>query len=229
MRGERNLTPANQEAFARALKLSDTEAEFFGWLVKLGQATSDLERNEAWERISTTQRALGARRVEGAAFECLTHWYYPAIRELAHRADFIADADWLAARLRPTITPAEAQRALDVLFEFELLARDPDGRIRVTDATVVTAPEVAGLAVHNYHYGMLARAREAVERFDPEERLLCGSTLAVPEHLLEQVRQEVFALHERVLNLCDREASADGRVYQLSVCLFPLSDAPESN
>lgn len=229
MRGQRNLTGANQAAFAKAMKLTEAESEFFGLLVKLGQATSDKERSEAWERIRATQRFLEARRVDGAAFECLTQWYYTAIRELAHRPGFVAEAEWVAARLRPQIDPTDAQRALDVLFEFELLARDADGTIHVTDATVVTAPEVAGLAVHDYHYGMLERAREAVERFEPEERLLCGSTMAVPEHLLEQVRREVLALHERVLNICDSEPAVAGRVYQLSVALFPLSDRPGSS
>ena len=100
IRGDRNLTAFTTEAFARAMKLPASEAAFFGLLVKLGQATTDEERNEAWERIAATRRFREARTVEGAGFEYLSHWYYPAIRELALRPDFVADPDWVAERLR---------------------------------------------------------------------------------------------------------------------------------
>lgn len=226
MRGERNLTPATAEAFVKAMKLPASQADFFSLLVKLGQASTDEERNEAWERIAATRRFREARRVEGAGVEYLSHWFYPAIRELAHRPDFRADPAWIAGTLRPRISVAKATRALELLFELELLAEHSDGRVRPTDASVVTPHEVVGLAVHNYHHSMIARADEALETIDQEERQFGALTVAISSELLGRLKQEIAAFQERVLHLCDDDPEPD-RVVQLNIQLFPLSDPRE--
>ncbi|MEQ1501028.1 MAG: TIGR02147 family protein [Myxococcota bacterium] len=222
--GHRNLTGATAEAFAAAMKLGAAEATFFAHLVELGQATTDGERNEAWERIAATRRFRDARRIDGAGFEYLSSWFYPAIRELAYRPDFVDDAEWIARTLRPKITVARARRAVDALVGMGMLVADADGRLRPADASVVTPHEVAGLAVHNYHHGMLERAREAIAAFDPEERHFGGVTVAVPASLVQRLKQEVAAFQERVLNLCDTASEPRDRVYQLNLQLFPLTE-----
>lgn len=227
VRGDRNLTAATTEAFVRAMKLSVPDAAFFGLLVQLGQATTDTERNDAWERIAATRRFREARLVEGAGFAYLSHWYYPAIRELAHRDDFRADPAWIASTLRPRITAAKATRALRELMAMRLLV-EHEGRVRPAEASVVTPHEVAGLAVHNYHAGMLARAREAIDAFDPEERHFGGLTVAVPADLVPRLKEELVAFQERVLNLCDSASGASDQVYQVNLHLFPLSAPRES-
>ncbi len=224
--GKRNLTPATTEAFARAMKLKVAEAAFFSYLVQLDQAKTSSERNRAWTLISATRRFRDARHIEGEGFEYLSHWYYPAIRELAHRPDFQANADWIAANLRPTITVAKARRALEALQSMQLLVEE-DGETRPAEASVVTPHEVAGLAVHNYHQGMLARATEAIDGFEPEERHFGGVTVAVPAALVAHLKEEVAAFQERLLDLCDNTEQPADVVYQLNLHLFPLSSNRE--
>lgn len=226
--GKRNLTPATTESFATAMRLSTPDAAFFGLLVELGQAETDSDRNEAWERIAATRRFREARKIEGDGFEYLSRWYYPAIRELAHRPDFRDDPEWIARTLKPEISPARARRAVDALLGMGLLVRAPDGRLHPSEASVVTPHEVAGLAVHNYHHGMLERAREAIDGFSPEERHLGGVTVAVPASLVPRLKQEVAAFQERILHLCDTAPELRDRVYQLNLQLFPLSEPRES-
>lgn len=222
--GKRNLTPATVEAFAAAMSLATAEATFFGLLVELGQAETDTERNRAWERIAATRRFREARKIDGAGFEYLSSWYYPAIRELAHRPDFRDDPDWIASVLRPKITAAKARRAVDALLGMGMLLRTDEGAIRPTEASVVTPHEVAGLAVHNYHHGMLDRAKEAIDAFDPDLRHFGGVTVGVPAALVPKLKREVAAFLERVLDLCDTSTDPKLGVYQLNVQLFPLSD-----
>lgn len=229
--GKRNLTPATVESFVQALRIGAAEGSFFGLLVDLGQAETDSERNRAWERIAATRRFREARKIEGAGFEYLSSWFYPAIRELAHRPDFRDDPEWIARTLRPKITAAKARKALDALLGVGMLVR-VDGAIRPAEASVVTPHEVAGLAVHNYHHGMLDRAKEAIGAFEPDQRHFGGLTVAVPPSLVPRLKLEVAAFLERVLDLCDAPPAdrddaapeAKDRVYQLNVQLFPLSD-----
>jgi uncharacterized protein (TIGR02147 family) len=228
MGGKRNLTPATTEAFARAMGLKVAEVDFFRHLVKLDQAKTSSERNQAWAKISATRNFREARHVEGAGFDYLSHWYYPAIRELVMRSDFQSDPAWVASQLRPTISTAKARRALDALQAMELLVDGDDG-LRVAEASVVTPHEVAGLAVHNYHQGMLGRAMDAIDAFDPEERHLGAVTAAIPASLVQTLKDEVTAFQERILDLCDRAEGEPDIVYQLNLQLFPLSASREDS
>ncbi len=224
--GKRNLTPATVEAFVGALGLATERATFFARLVALDQARSEDERNAAWAHISASRRFRAARELEGAGFEYLSQWYYPAIRELAWRPDFDPDPGWIAKRLRPRITESQARKAVERLLAMGLLAAE-DGRTRPADGSVVTPHEVSSLAVRNYHRGMLGLARDSIERFPGTERHLSAVTVCIPRSLVPRLKQELDAFQERLLDLCDAEVDRAEQVHQLHLCLFPLSTAEE--
>lgn len=220
--GKRNLSPSMADGFVRALGLSSSSADFFRDLVALDQAPSDAERNAAWERISAHRRFRSARSIEGAAFAYLSSWVIPATRELAMRSDFVAEPEWVARALQPPVTAAAAKEALSVLFDLGMLVWR-DGRAVPCDVSVATPHQVRGLAAHNYHRQMLERALGAIEGVRSSERHLVGVTVAVPERIVPELKAELDRLQERLLHLCDEHSSEAERVYQLELCLFPLS------
>ena len=191
---------------------------------QLDQAETAEARNEAWARVSASQRFRRARPLDDSTMRYLSNWYYPATRELALRSDFRADPRWIARQLRPPISVAQARDALRTLEELDLLA-EQDGRLRPTDVSVVTPHEVAGLAAHNYHREMIRRADEALEGADPEERHFCAVTVGIPASLVPILKDELNAFQERLLDLCDAEAEQAEQVYQLNLHLLPLSRA----
>jgi len=223
--GKRNLTPTNRDGFVRALRLSRAEAIFFVDLVDLDQARTEDDKNAAWERVAASRRFRSARPIEGGMFAYLSNWYYPATRELALRADFVADPAWVASRLQPRITRTQARDALETLFALGMLRR-VDGRVQAVDISLATANEVAGLALHNYHRQMLERAQDSIVGTLAPERHLLGVTVAVPTRLVSRLKSELDSVQERLLHLCDEHASEAERVYQLQLCLFPLSSDP---
>jgi len=217
----RNLTPALVERFSAATKLTAEEARFFGLLVALDQAQEPDERNRVWEKIAASRRFLAARRIEGESFRYVSRWYYPAIRELARRSDFEADPAWIAQTLVPRITTAQARDALRALVDLGMLT-EVDGRMQQTEGAVVTPREVAGLAAHNYHQGMLERAIDGIRGFKAVERHYTGVTVCVPEALMPQLKKELNVFAERLLEICDSAEGAE-RVLQINLNLFPLS------
>lgn len=223
IKGKRNLTSATTAAFCKAMSLSEEESSCFDLLVQLDRATTDQERTELFGRLAAMRRFQAARRIEGDSFRYLSCWYIPAIRELATCAGFRADPEWIAATVCPAITPAQAQEALDVLAGLGMLHVAEDGAVSVADGSLVTPRQVAGLAAHNYHRGMLARATESIERHRAAERHLGGVTVAVPTELLPQLKQALAEFQERILDLCDGAEGARARVYQVGLQLFPLS------
>jgi len=226
--GRRNLTSSTREAFAKAMKLTAREGRVFADLVALDQAETDAERAEAWQRIRADRRFRGARRIEGEAFDCLSHWYYTAIHELANRRDFRAEPAWIARQLRPQITTDEARRALEALVSLGLLVQGEDGHHTTADASLTTPHQVTGLAVHNYHRDMSRRAHDAVTDFSAEERHMLGLTVSIPARLVPELKAELNAVQARLLDLCDAADGPAEQVFQLNLQLFPLSTGPES-
>ena len=156
MDGERNLGPETVPKFVSALGLTGEAAAFFCDLVTFTQAQSVAEKNRAFERIAASRRFRKARRIDGELFQYLSHWFYPAVRELAARPDFQDNPKWIASQLRPRIAPADAERALGLLLSLGLVVRDEKtGRIVRGEPTLTTEHEVRSLAVKNFHRQML--------------------------------------------------------------------------
>jgi uncharacterized protein (TIGR02147 family) len=225
--GRRGVTPAMLQPFSKAMGLRAEERRYFGLLIDLDRASDPEKRNSVWEKIAARRRFMGAHAIEGDSFRYLSDWTFPAIRELAARADFRADAAWIAATLRPQITRPHAQRALDALFELGMLIEDKDGSVTQADGAVVTPREVLGLAVHNYHQGMIDRARDGIVAFKAVERHYTGVTVCIPEALMPKIKEEINTFAERLLELCDGAEAPSERVYQFHMMAFPLSGSPE--
>lgn len=224
--GRRNLTHSSAEGFVRALGLSTTEARFFRLLVDLEQASTPAEKNAAWSGIAASKRFREARRVAGDSMRYLSTWYVPVIRELARRPDFQADPAWIARQLRPPIRPSEAEEALELLLDLDLLKRTDEG-IAQSGGTVATAREVAGLAAHNYHQGMLERAQSALHEVASTERHFLAVTVTAPQSLLPTLKEELNALQDRILDLCGGTDAGIDPVMQFHLHFFPLSHGDE--
>lgn len=140
--GKRNLSPESIEKFAEALELSRRERQFFADLVEFDQSPSPVDRANAFERVAASRRFREARRIDSGFFRYLSTWYIPVIREMVARKDFNPDPAWIAAEVYPPIRPEDAERALELLFELELLVRDDQGRVSRGDPSLTTGHEV---------------------------------------------------------------------------------------
>jgi len=222
MDGDRNLGPQAVEKVALALKLDRDGAEFFAQLVAMNQAQTVAERNRAFERVAANRRFRAAKKLDGPLFEYLTHWYYPAIRELAARADFVEDPAWIAAEIDPPIESRQAKTALRTLEKLGLLIRTEAGKLERGDASLTTGHEVRSVVIPAYHLQMIERAARAVEDVPPEARDVSALTVCIREATLSDLKGKIRRFREEMMDRCDSETAPE-RVYQLCIQLFPLS------
>lgn len=227
MDGDRNLSADSVQKFAKALVLDGEETRFFADLVAFNQTDEIDEKNAAFERLSASRRFRQARRLDSDMFHYLSYWYYPAIREMAARPDFVAEPDWIAERLFPKVDVAQVEEALDVLLEMGLLVREDDGSITRGDPSLTTGHEVRSLAIGNYHRQMLHRAAESIQTVPSERRDISALTVCISSERVEEIKAEIHAFRERLLNLSDSDEAPE-HVYQLNIQLFPMTDVDES-
>jgi uncharacterized protein (TIGR02147 family) len=226
--GQRNLTAQSAEKFAAALGLSSKETAFFRELVGFNQATTAAEKNRYFERIGSYRRHRAVRALERQAFEYLSRWYYPAVRELVSCQGFRDDPEWIAAQLIPPITPAEARRALDLLLELGLLERGDDGTLQQGAPLLSTGPEVRSLAVGNFHRQMMERASSAIDEVPRERRDISGVTVSLSARAFRMFKEKIIALRAELLELSAEEKEAT-RVVQFNFQVFPLAITKEED
>jgi len=225
--GERNLGADSVARFTQALGLEGADAEFFSDLVAFGQAQTLAEKNRAFERIAASRRFRAARRIDGELFAYLSHWYNPVIRELAARDDFQEEPRWIAAQLRPQISPAEAAEAMKLLLSLGLLVRDPStGRVARGEPTLTTEHEVRSVGAAAFHRQMLERAAQSIDTVRGQERDLAALTVCVSAETVALVKQRIHQFREALTELCDADTKGS-TVYQLNIQWFPLSLAKE--
>ena len=225
--GQRNLGADSVARFTQALGLEGADAEFFSDLVAFGQAQTLAEKNRAFERIAASRRFRAARRIDGELFAYLSHWYNPVIRELAARDDFQEEPRWIAAQLRPHISPAEAAEAMKLLLSLGLLVRDPNsGRVARGEPTLTTEHEVRSVGAAAFHRQMLERAAQSIDTVRGPERDLAALTVCVSAETAAIVKQRIHQFREALTELCDADTKGS-TVYQLNIQWFPLSLAKE--
>ncbi len=223
MDGDRGLTETSLKQMVKGLELDKDEARFFKSLVRFNQATTVEEKNASFEQVAASRQFRSARRIDQSMFEYLSCWYYPAIREMAARPDFRADADWITANIFPTIKKKQAQKALALLFEMGLL-EERDGVVVRGEPNLTTGHEVRSLAAGNYHRQMLKKGAESIETVPREHREVSGMTMCISNETFAEIKERIHAFRESLMEIAERDTGGTpDRLYQLNLVFFPLS------
>lgn len=132
----RKLDQAGTSVGAAGLGLTGDRAEYFPLLVEYNDTVDGLSAVQAWRGLCLL-RARNGRPIQAEASSILLlRWYIPVILELSMRPGWQEDPAWIAARLRPAITPAQASDAVALLRSAGLLAGRPS-----TTSPVARAPQ----------------------------------------------------------------------------------------
>ena len=232
--GRAELSVSAINKYVKGLSLSKREAEAFEALVLLNRASTDKDRNRYYERLRRNANpANGRAQIEKAQYEVYKHWYALPIREMLSLPDFQEDPEWIAGRIFPPIKPAEARKALKLLVEVGLARRDDEGRLRPADKKLVTSPNVASLAVRNFHRAMLEQTAQTLDGLPREERNVTSLTFSFPKEYYEEFCERIWdferQLADRIEALSRETEGGATDVFQLNVQLFPLTRKKEES
>ena len=219
--GDRNLTAETAARFASACGLAGNAQRYFLDLVAFTQAANTDEKAARYERLTRFREHREVHRIDIAFGQYHSHWYIPAVRELAFRSDFELDAAWVARTVLPCISESAAQQAIDLLVELGLLAEE-GGRWVPAEALVSTGAEVKGMHYVQYHRTMIARALAALDERPPPDRDISSVTLCLGEDAVARMKDRISSFRRELLQMSADETDPR-RVVQVNFQVFPLS------
>jgi uncharacterized protein (TIGR02147 family) len=221
--GKRNLSEERIEKFASALKLADDERAFFTDLVLFCQAGSSAERNHHYQRMCRCKRFLDAHTLERERFEYFSRWYYAAIREMVGLPEFRDDPAWIAARLNPRITDAEAAEAIEVLERLGMVARDGDGNLHLAQESVGTEDTVSSMHLLNFHRSMIRRACDSLGSLDSRDRNVSSLTAAVSRKRFGEITRRINDFRKELRAMLEDCSDVPEEVFQVNFQVFSLT------
>lgn len=198
--GRRSLQRDGAERIAEVLKLDDIERWDLLHLVDRAASPTPTQRRAGSEEPATLDR-----------------WYVSAILELTGCDGYQPDPEWVAAELRPRITPDEAREALELLAARELLAPDHrlvPGRI-IEPRRGIHAADAGAKA-------SLEIALDALDRFPPNVRQHVVAHVALSEEGYVRFLTRARQLLADTLRAADDEEDPN-RVYQVALTAFPVT------
>jgi uncharacterized protein (TIGR02147 family) len=226
MVGKKNLSEDATAKLCLALKLNREETFYFSHLVFLNQAKTVQERQYHAEQLLTSRTYKKLHPLSESQFKYYSQWYFVPVRELVGIPGFREDPEWIAKKVSPPITSAEAKRAIEELLKLDLLQRSESGHLIQTSSNVSTGNEVSSAFVARWHQEMMKKASESIDRHTREKREISASTFKLSAEAIQKFKEVAKKFHEEVMEIASKDLGLKA-VYQLNLQLFPLSEKVE--
>ena len=176
--GRRRLSVSVASRYIRAMDMTAREADYFILLVQFVNARTNREKNDCYNKMNRLRARLFLKFLGADQYGFYSAWYHSAVRELVALPGFREDPEWIASALKPSITPAQARKSLELMERLGIVRRDRDGRLTQSDPAISSEYDIRTLAMRNFHEQMIDRAKEALDEFPLENRepLSTGTT-----------------------------------------------------
>lgn len=224
LKGKKDISLKLAHKFAELFKLGRKEKDYFEALVLFNKATSTSEKKEYLDRLLAL-RGSSVKKLGAEQYEYFEKWHYTAVREAMALHPFRGDYRALAALISPSITVAEAKKAVEVLERLGLVKPGPDGVYERTDAVVSAGDEISKVLLNAYQLQAMDLAKHALEHLPSGTRNFSTLTLSVSGNTYLAMVEELRAFRRRLLEMAKNSPDPD-RIYQMNFHVFPLTSLP---
>ena len=222
MDGERNLTEASLAKFLVGLKLNKQEQDFFANLVHFNQSKTAAETNIYYQRLLQSRKYNQLKPIEKHQYEYCADWHHAVIRELVVSPGFDGTAEWLATRIHPAITSAQADKSLKLLEKLGFITKDDNDQWCQASPVLSTGAEVTSEALFNFHKNLLDLGKEVLEKVDAAERDISAVTLGVVRERIPQLKRMIQDFRQEILKLVADDSEPEEVVW-LNIQMFPAT------
>lgn len=227
--GRRNLSEDMMTRFAKALRLNREETSEFKALVRYGQATQPIERNQYLKELADlrARRELDRGMINQRSWDKVPSWIGWVLYAMADQKDVEFDPETVLRMFRLKASPDDIRDSMRKLFEAGELVRDEATGEVMKPREMIEAPQDLPVAlIRKLQAELIYLGIESLFKDSPKDREFGALTMALTQEEFEQVRFEVRQLRKRLHKdvSVKRKVSKGDRVYQLNIQLFPVTD-----
>ncbi|SMF77139.1 TIGR02147 family protein [Pseudobacteriovorax antillogorgiicola] len=221
--GKRPISEQGARRIVDALQLRKEQRQYF---LKLCHLTRNLNAEDFSQTLAEAlaiRASLITDTIEQRQLAFYSSWSNIVIREMVALPDFQADPKWISQKLWPKVSVKEAEEALELLKELDLIRYNKSRKAwELSSPSITTGPEVAHLAVNQYHQLSIPQGLQSLVDVEQEKRHISSLTLCINESQFDLIKKEIEAFQQRLLELEQKtDYGPSDRIVQLNMQLFP--------
>lgn len=224
MKGSRKISIKRFDKLAPKLQLTEAEALHFKLQIALQKGS--IVAKDIKEEISSLSRQ-GHQIISLSEFEVASNWLCFAILNLSDTVGFHWNPNWIATRFG--VESPQVHTALNALHEAGLIEWDKENNTarHLGKMQVATPSNLPSRSIRSYHATLLLKAKESLDILSHRKRMVSGVGFAVSASRMDELKKEVDAFLDGILNKYCNIKEEKNEVYQLQVALFPLTQVKE--
>jgi uncharacterized protein (TIGR02147 family) len=219
---KRNISSEFIFKFAQLFKMKRAETEYFELLVMFDQAKNHDQKKYYFEKILASKKSK-VKITDAQHYEFYSRWYYTAVREVLNFYKFDGNYAELAKKVSPSITPAEAKKAVALLEGMGFIRKSERGYYQLVDDIITTGYDAKSLAITNFLISTTELARQAIDRFPRERRSMSTLTFSCSADGYAQIEERLKRFRREILEIVRSDKDID-RVYHINFHVFPMSN-----
>ena len=225
LNGKKGIRGKTVGAIAIFLGLDAWEQDYFKLLVDFNQAKTIEKRNSTFSVLKEHLRQKGYPALyvlQSDQYEFYSKWYFTAVRSLIGMVPLNDEYTRIARLLSPSITAAQAKKAVKLLLKLGLIDKNDKGFYELTGKAITTGPNVRSVAVANFQRETMRLGIEAIDRYPQTERDISTMSVGISEEGMKKISAIIADCRKAIAEVAGNDPGAD-RVYQVSFQAFPLS------
>jgi uncharacterized protein (TIGR02147 family) len=210
---------------SKVFDLKPAESRYFELMVHYNQAASHELKKQFFEKMVNSNKSQ-IIHVNSDMYEFYDKWYYSAIRAVLHYSPFDGDFKKLAKTIVPSISPAEAKKAVLVLERLGFLKKSDKGPYELTTKHISSGLDTDAVVINNFLINTLDIAKNAFYQFPKEKRSFSALTASISGPGYDKIKRRIDEFRAELVDIIGKDDHID-RVYQVNLQIFPLTNLPE--
>ena len=222
LQGKRTLSEENAEKVADGIGLKTRKRRYFLSLVGFNQSKGD-EAEVFFKEMIRIKKSSKFISTEEKQYRFYEKWYYAVIRELCCMDYWGGDYSKLGRSCSPSISAIEAERAVKVLLEINII-EEKDGKYNLVNECI-TSDKVPTYKKLGDRRAWLENGVEAAEKYDATIRNTQYKTMSLLKEDYEKIVREVDIVNKKIEAIYTESANVAGdrEIYEFITNLFPVS------
>lgn len=222
---KRTLSEENAEKIADGLGLKTRKRRYFLSLVAFNQTKGD-EADVFFKELIRIKKSSNFISVEEKQYRYYEKWYYAVVRELACMDYWGDDYSILGRSCSPSISAIEAERAVKLLLEIEMI-REVDGfegKYELVNENIISDK----VPVHKKlgdRKKWLENSVESLEKYGPDIRNTQYKTFSLLKEDYNKIVKIVDEANKKIDEIVNDTSGVNGKreIYEFISNLFPVS------